>query len=479
MQPDAKKKLPSANEFSPNQVSLGRVLELAAAHAGDRAAIVEAIRGEYFAGSAARREDPAERYEQQAKRANNVLIGMKEYGLFDLASNTLTELGQDLLGASDDEARHMALARRVLGDCHGVEVLEAVQAVRARNERPTKEALHRELVSRGFSLPTATTNHMSVLLWLAQAGVVTGKGADRIVDEQRLAELTGVGLKTLEEWASLTREQRALLRTLRRLAETHGAVSLSAQDVISQSKLEHGNIFREDQLAARVFRPLEEAGWITREIARSGRGGKSGRISATPKLAAVDLDFVPAEDGWGIPYELRPRLNTPLDEIYANLASDDKNIKGIALELLALRMSADAGLMPLRFRLRAAETGGAEVDLIAEGAHLHFSRWLFQCKNTKTVVLSDLAKEIGMAVLLRAHVIVLVTTGRFADTVGGHARELMDSQPLQVVLIDRKVLDRYRSGGLGTLMDFLHLEATETMRLKRRQIERNVADGEI
>ncbi len=39
-----------------------------------------------------------------------------------------------------------------------------------------------------------------------------------------------------------------------------------------------------------------------------------------------------------------------------------------------------------------------KVDLIAEGAHLLFSRWLFQCKATKsTVQLSDLAKEIGMA----------------------------------------------------------------------------------
>ena len=41
------------------------------------------------------------------------------------------------------------------------------------------------------------------------------------------------------------------------------------------------------------------------------------------------------------------------------------------------------------------KTGGAEVDLIAEAVQLHFSRWLFQCKNSKEVNLAALAKEVG------------------------------------------------------------------------------------
>jgi hypothetical protein len=168
-----------------------------------------------------------------------------------------------------------------------------------------------------------------------------------------------------------------------------------------------------------------------------------------------------------------------LAEIHKNLASEDKNIKGIALELLALRIATDASLVPLRFRLRAAETGQAEVDLIAEGAHLHFSRWLFQCKNTKTVSLSDLAKEVGMAVLLRAHVIVLVTTGRFSHSVRTYRKELMDTQHFQVVLIDKAMLARYKSGGIHALVEFLHKEAEATMRVKRLQIERHVEAGDV
>ena len=67
------------------------------------------------------------------------------------------------------------------------------------------------------------------------------------------------------------------------------------------------------------------------------------------------------------------------------------------------------------------------MDLVAEAVQLHFSRWLFQCKNTATVHLADLAKEVGLAVMLRAHVIVLVTTGRFSASVVDHANELAET----------------------------------------------------
>ena len=43
-------------------------------------------------------------------------------------------------------------------------------------------------------------------------------------------------------------------------------------------------------------------------------------------------------------------------------------------------------------------------------AKLQFARWLIQCKNTKRVSVAALAKEIGLATLRRAHVVVLVTT---------------------------------------------------------------------
>jgi Restriction endonuclease len=475
VQPDGPKRLPEANEFSPGQIELRDVLKLADENAGSRAAIVEAIRARYFPQAAATRAKAAERLEQ-TNQANNVVIGMKGYALFDLDTNVLTPVGKALLATPDDATLRAEFGEHILKSCHGIEVLEAVRAIQTRNETATKALLQTELETRGFRLPRATTHHTKLLQWLRDAGVVD---SNNNVDEEAVARLTGVGLETLEEWSGLTREQRAFLRTLRRLGDIHGTDRLAAKDVLTQSKFEHGAIFREDQLAARVFKPLEEQGWVKRQVGAGGRGGKSGLLAATPKLLALDLDVLPADEDWGIPAELRPRLNTPLADIQKELASSNTHTKGIALELLALRLATDSGLTPLRFRLRADETGGGEVDLIAEGVHLHFSRWLFQCKNTRTVALSDLAKEVGMAVLLRAHVIVMVTTGRFAGSVQRYAKELMDTQPFQVILIDSEVLDRYRDGGLRSLMDFLRSDAEAAMRLKRGQIERHVASGDV
>jgi hypothetical protein len=88
-----------------------------------------------------------------------------------------------------------------------------------------------------------------------------------------------------------------------------------------------------------------------------------------------------------------------------------------------------------------------EVDLLAEGVHLHFSRWLFQCKNQKSAVtLGTLAKEIGMAVLLQAHVIVLATTGRFATSVRAHADQVTQTTAMQVVLVDGAAIDQFSRG---------------------------------
>src|SRR5262249_3886830 len=139
----------------------------------------------------------------------------------------------------------------------------------------------------------------------------------------------------------------------------------------------------------------------------------SGIVTPTKKLLNPALEIVLDEPEPNIPPDLMQRLQEPLTKIQKDLKSNYKAVKGVALELLALRMAMDLGLTPTGFRVRSTETGGAEVDLTAEGAHLLFSRWTFQCKNISRVPLSDLAKEIGMATLLKAHVVVMVATGDF------------------------------------------------------------------
>jgi len=98
--PAEQPRLPSGGEFSPNQIGLGRVLGIVAENEGDHSGAEEALRIQYFSDSAKKRTDPAEQREQQRKRAGNVLVGMRTYGLYK--DSKLTEVGRDLLNIADD-----------------------------------------------------------------------------------------------------------------------------------------------------------------------------------------------------------------------------------------------------------------------------------------------------------------------------------------------------------------------------------------
>lgn len=110
--------------------------------------------------------------------------------------------------------------------------------------------------------------------------------------------------------------------------------------------------------------------------------------------------------------------------------------------------------------------------------HLHYSRWTFQCKRTESVEPGDLAKEIGLglATLFKAHVVVMVTTGRFGASVEQHAAEAMRTTSLQIVLLDGDALHAYLRKGRAALLAHLHENAGHTLRLKRAQV---IADAEM
>lgn len=465
------KKLPAANEFSPGQIAVHTVLALIGLHEGSREAIVEAIRAEYFSDSA-RSKSGQEQLVQQQKRAGNVLIGASQYGLFDLKANTLTELAQELLGTEDDEELHERLAGHILANLHGLEVLNAVRDLQERDEAVTKQSLQQELEQQGFILPRATTHHTKLLAWLRQAAVL---GASNDIDDERVSELVGATVGVVDDWSGLSREQQLFLRSLKQMAETTDQ-AIPTRQVVDAVITEHGRVFvRTDNFASALYGPLHDGGWIEWSGTGPGRGGKSGTVKPAEKLTATNLDVLPQVEGVGIPSDLRPKLKTSLANIHADLDSTDTYTKGVALELLALRMALDLSLRPVRLRERSSVTGGAEVDLIAEGVHLHFSRWLVQCKNTRSVHVEDLAKELGMALLLKAHVIVMVTTGSFAKTVDVFAKELMESTAHQVVLVNGQVLRKYRDAGRLALLHHFGEHAEHAMRLKRAQVSRPTA----
>jgi hypothetical protein len=463
------RRIPPAGEFSPGQVDLPELLGLAVKHPGDRSGLIEAIRASFFPDAAPKLAgDPKEQLKMQTKRAGNVVIGMATYGLYDRATKKLTPLGESLAVLDQSELIE-GLSRHILTGLHGADVIEAVRSLKAQGKTPSKILLARELRKRGFHLPKATDHHLILLSWLELSGVV--HPPNREIDDDILKWLVGADTETVHEVLSLAPGHLAYLATIQGLSQGKTGAKIPSSQVDELTIEARGEILGpDDQRKARIRDPLAERGWIKLTGTGAGRGGKSGFIEPTEKLLALDPALLDRPPSSGLPADVLANLDVPLEQIYSNLDSEDKHVKGVALELLAANMAFDLGLEPVAFRLRAGDTtGGTEVDLVAEAVRLQFSRWVFQCKNTPKVDLRVATREIGVADIVHAHVIVIVTTGRFTRDTPTIRAALAAATAKQLVLVDGTILASYQKDGPTALLRHFRAQARETMEAKRAQ----------
>lgn len=462
------RKLPNMNEFSPGVLddnNVKHLLALLSPLEGKKSEMAARIVETYPKIKATPTDS------QRRARANNVLIGMSQCGLLEKDGEDVTprftELGNELLAAPDDEAANARFARHLLEHCHGLELVDVVGVIRARGEAVTLQAIREELRARGFVVTENEGNSAKIRQWLESTGAVDKNWN---IAESVLHGLIGAQSSVLAKWNGLSRAQRAFLEQTRYQAAHHGNEWMPVRHLKKVSESAYGRtIFPEGRLRAEVIEPLAADGWIQTRGTGEGRGGDSGDVKALPPL--TDLKVVLPVDGVsGIPADLREKLALPLEQIFRDLESPNTGVKGLALELLALRLTRDIGLFPVCFRERSAKTHGAEVDLVANGVHLHYSRWLLQCKNTTKVDVHDVAKEVGMAVALKAHVIVLVTTGRFTRAVRTFSDTLAGSTAHQVIMIDADLLEKYRETGGQAVIDWLRVNAYRVLTLKEPQV---------
>lgn len=462
------RKLPNMNEFSPgvlNDNNVRRLLVRLAPLEGNKAEMVSLIATSYA-------KIQATPFEGQRKaRANNVLIGMSQCGLVEKEGEDVaprfTELGKELLALPDDESANARFARHLLENCHGLELVDVVGVIRARGEAVTLQAVREELRARGFVVTENEGNSAKIRQWIESTGAVDKSWN---IKDDLLHALVGAKSSVLAKWNGLSRAQRAFLEQARYQAAHHGGDWMAVRHIKKVSESAYGRtIFPEGRLRAEVIEPLVSDGWIETRGAGEGRGGDSGDVRPLTQLTDLKITL-PVDGVSGIPADLRDKLSIPLEQIFEDLESKNTGVKGLALELLALRLTRDIGLFPVCFRERSAKTHGAEVDLIANGVHLHFSRWLLQCKNTEKVDVHDIAKEVGMAVVLKAHVIVLVTTGRFTRAVRTFADGLASSSANQAILIDADLLKKYRETGGHAVIDWLKINAYRVLTLKEPQV---------
>jgi site-specific DNA-methyltransferase (cytosine-N4-specific) len=449
-----KSDLPFGSEFSPSQIALTVVLELAEQHGGDWKAFEAAIKKQYFS------KNRTSEY-NKAKLANNTKLGMIAYGLIDRDAR-LTEFGEKLFALRGDEKKlHAELARHILLNLNGQTLVQCVQDIQMSGETVDLVKLREWLEERGLHFPRGGKHPSMMRLWLEKAGVF-GKGWN--ISVSVLQKLTGADSAEVEALASLSAEQRAFLKTL---ANMGGVGPFPSNEIERLATVTYGVRFNEKMLPKQVLYPLSAAGFITltRGTKAAGRGAKPFAVTPTGKLRREIVLPLLAQFEKQTAANLRPLLRQSTSDILGALKAPSAHARGLALEALAFKLMRLLDMDYVATRLRGTATGGAEVDLVFQSARLIFSRWQVQCKNTARVSLEDVAKEVGLTHLLKSNVIVIVSTGAIGAAARGYANKIMTDTNLCVILLDGADLAAIEQNP-AAIVDAFQREARQAMRLK-------------
>lgn len=453
--------LPFGSEFSPSQIDFGEVLDFAKRFGGDWKAFENAIRVRHF-------DSHSTSEYNRRKLANNCKLGMIAYQIIDRDAK-LTPFGENLwqLRTKPNEL-YALLARHILLHLRGLAFVQTVQDIEARGESVDLNKLREWLSERGIHFPRGGKHPSIMRLWLEKAGLFA-PGTWR-VNEARLEELSGAASDDMEQLAGFTAEQKAYLKTLSNMG---GPGTYSSNEVEKLAATIYGVKFNEKNLPKDVLYPLQAAGYITltRGTKVAGRGAKPFQVTPTEKLikGLVTPLLEALEQQTDI--ELRPLLRKSLREILSEIKSTNKHIRGLALEALAFYLMRLIDLTYVATRLRGEATGGAEVDLIFEGARLIFSRWQIQCKNATRVALDDVAKEVGLTHMLKSNVIVMVSTGEIGQEARKYATHVMKDSNLDIILIDRPDLEAIKENP-STIASVLTREAKRAMTIKKLMLDK-------
>ena len=343
-------------------------------------------------------------------------------------------------------------------------LIQCIQDMTSAGEEVNLTTLRDGLADRGLRYPPGGKHPSIMRLWLAKAGIFVGSRWQ--IDTIRLQDILGAEPEDFEILARFTIEQRAFLRAL---ANTGVTAPQPANEIARLAATTYGVRFPEKSLPKLVLNALVEAGYITAQKTTTGRGAKPFLVAPTRKLindlTGPLLDQLKNQTD----PKLLDLLKTPLSTVLAELNSEDRYVAGLALEALAFKLMRLIDLSYVATRLRGTQTGGAEVDLIFEGARLVFSRWQVQCKNTGRVSLDDVAKEVGLTHLLKSNVIVIVSTGEIGSEARRYANKVMTDSNLCVVMVDGADLTLIEVRA-GAIVDVFLREARRAMDLKRLKL---------
>lgn len=455
-----KSDLPNSSQFSPVQTPLPELLLVVQANQPEREKIRDAIGKTFFTD----RKD-------SLKLANNTILAMSEYGLLykpreDQAHASLTEIGRTLAEFAvkgNLEELYGSFARHILLNLRGLDLLNCVEDLISAGQQPTKLLLVKELRRRGIYHPPNGTHANGMRQWLEQAGTVNGW----VPNTERIELLLGgISSAEIDLYAALTPTQRAFAKAFARLDQD---VALSNKVAAYATQL-YGVEFPEGGLPQSTLFALRDIGLIECEKTTSGQGAKPYVVRPTIKLRNEYLEPILNAVEQSVGSQYRTLIRMPFSQILAGLKSDSRHEKGLALEALAFYLGRLLMLDFVQWRLRSAQTGGAELDVIMENRNLVFSRWQIQCKNSNQATLEDIAREVGIAQVIKSNVILIITTGRIGAAAIRFAETVMRETNLYIALLNGQDLNRINSNP-SDIMEILSQQAEGAMKLKRPQID--------
>lgn len=443
------------DQFDPDTSPLADLLELAMREESDRGSFQKAIRTNYFeqAGGSS-----ASRAENSKKLAMNCLLSLAAYGLISVSPDrrryAVTDFAKELLNATDERELHRLFAVHILTRHEGMLLARLIERINARGERVTLEYLGEEFNEMGIAIPPNSTYISTMREWLARAGVFRPKSYE--VNWDVVYDLLKVDSDVVDQLYSLTAEQKHFLLSL---------VSLDVREwersnkVAKHTRSVYGIRLTTKNLVLDVLEPLQDLGLIETRKTTTGRGAKPHEVRLTSKGQSEILEPL-VQNIASLTEFTSADLDRKFEDVVGELSNEDKYVRGVALELLAVWIIRLLGLRFTGWRLRHYRaTGGGEVDVMAASDRIVYNRWQLQCKNVKGDVPVDvIAKEVGLTFVTRADVVMLVTTSSFTRDAVNYANQVNDNSRYYVVLlegedIERIVEDRTR------IVDILNLKA--------------------
>ena len=450
-------RVPYSQQFSPEQTPLRRLLPVLRQHAGNSTRLKAAIASAFFKKKAS-----------PAKLAGNTIISLKTYGIIDEKS-ALTPFGRELLSfQADPNHVHTILAKRLLLEMNGVNIVETLREMRAAGMKIDLKTLPMELAHRGIEASANSSDLSGVLGWLRE-----GKVIDKYdINEKRYAEVVGATAETLSALKNLDREQMAFLRAMVALGVTnwtpYNAICRQAESLYP------GEIrFNWKEIVKLVLQPLQAAGLIeVRKKAKAdsktpeGRGGKATDVKPTGKfekeLADPLLNALYGAAGYA---DIRAIRSKALAEIVAETESSKSDVSGKALEMLAIRLCQLLDLDFMGWRETDEEVaGGGEVDALLHSARLTYSRWQVQCKVGK-ISLQAVSKEVGMKDVTLANVILIVGTKNATESALTYRQKIVSTSNLNIIIIDGPILKEIIKDPTQ-LVSVLQKQAENALRMK-------------